>query len=74
MSRNLKDWDELIDFLNKLDEKPSLSKQFKICNMDIITGKGNSDKDAINEQDTRIVPFCTYCQRLGKQVDNRLRS
>ena len=28
--RNLKNWDEVVDFLNKLDEIPSLSNQWRL--------------------------------------------
>jgi hypothetical protein len=65
LSRNLKNWDEVIDFLNKLDEIPSLSNQFKICNIDMSTGKGNSAEEKGIELETRVVPFCIFCHKIG---------
>jgi hypothetical protein len=63
LTRNLKNWDEAMEYMKKLDLIPSQSNQLGIFS---ITGesKGKFETGTVNKLDSMSVPFCTFCKRL----------
>ena len=63
LTRNLKSWEEAMDYMKKLDLIPSQGNQLGIFN---ITGgsKGKIGTGTVNELDSMSVPFCSFCEIL----------